>query len=55
MTSQLGAPDVVLDADLLDAVDRIVPPGTNLNPGDAGYVAPAIADAARRRRPGAAH
>ena len=28
----------------------IVPPGTNLNPADAGYTPPAIADPALRRR-----
>ena len=50
LESQLGAPDVRLDADLLDRIDKIVPPGTNVNPGDAGYQSPALTTPARRRR-----
>jgi len=46
----LGAADVVLDDDLLDAIDALVPPGTNVNPADAGHVPPSL-DAAARRRP----
>jgi aryl-alcohol dehydrogenase-like predicted oxidoreductase len=49
LDSQLDAP-ASLSADLLDAIDEIVPPGVNLNPADAGYVPPAIADPALRRR-----
>jgi aryl-alcohol dehydrogenase-like predicted oxidoreductase len=45
----LGAADVVLDEDLLDRIDALVPPGTNVNPADAGHVPPALAPAARRR------
>lgn len=45
----LGATDVVLDDDTLDAIDRIVPPGVDLNPDDAGYVPPGLDRAARRR------
>jgi aryl-alcohol dehydrogenase-like predicted oxidoreductase len=49
---QIGALDVTLEADLLDRVDEIVPPGTNYNWSDAGYSPPMIADArARRRQP----
>lgn len=44
-----GAPDVRLDTDLLDAIDRIVPPGTTLNQADAGYQSPALVDAGLRR------
>jgi aryl-alcohol dehydrogenase-like predicted oxidoreductase len=51
LTSQLGAADVQLDADVLDEIDRIVPPGTNFNWADAGYQPPMIADARKRRRP----
>ncbi len=51
LTSQLGAEDVVLDADLLDRIDEIVPPGTNFTWVDAGYVPPGVAAADRRRRP----
>ncbi len=49
LESQLGAPEQ-LPADLLDRIDEIVPPGTNLNPADRGYEPPALADAALRRR-----
>jgi aryl-alcohol dehydrogenase-like predicted oxidoreductase len=50
LESQLGAVDVTLDDELLDRIDQIVPPGQNLNPADAGYTPPAIADPAQRRR-----
>jgi aryl-alcohol dehydrogenase-like predicted oxidoreductase len=50
LESQLGAVDVSLDDELLDRIDQIVPPGQNLNPADAGYTPPAIADPAQRRR-----
>jgi aryl-alcohol dehydrogenase-like predicted oxidoreductase len=50
----LDAGDVRLDDDTLDAVDELVPPGTNVNQGEAGWVAPAIAQAWRRRRPAGA-
>ena len=50
LESQLGAVDVELDDALLDRIDEIVPPGTNLNPADAGYTPAALADASRRRR-----
>ena len=51
LTTQLGAPDVVLEPDLLDAIDEIVPPGTNFSWADAGYQPPMVADATARRRP----
>jgi len=51
LDSQLGAADVVLTTDILDKIDEIVPPGTNLNPPDRGYEPPALADPAQRRRP----
>src|SRR5947209_9290901 len=50
LESQLGAVDVELDEALLDRIDEIVPPGTNLNPADAGYTPPALANPALRRR-----
>ncbi len=34
----------------MDRIDEIVPPGTNLNPGDRGYDPPALADPALPRR-----
>ena len=49
LESQLGAADVALDTALLDRIDEIVAPGTNVNPADAGWTNPALAAAARRR------
>src|SRR5204863_10072308 len=50
LESVLGADDIRLDADVLDRIDALVAPGRNVNPADAGYVAPALADPALRRR-----
>ena len=50
LTSQLGAADLTLDQKLLDRIDEIVPPGTNLNPADAGYQPPSLANPDLRRR-----
>ena len=50
LESQLGAAEVSLSDELLDRIDRIVPPGTNFATADAGYENPALAPAARRRR-----
>jgi aryl-alcohol dehydrogenase-like predicted oxidoreductase len=50
LESQLTAVDVTLSDELLDTIDEIVPPGTNLNPADAGWQNPALEPAARRRR-----
>jgi aryl-alcohol dehydrogenase-like predicted oxidoreductase len=49
LESQLPAADAVLDAGLLDRIDEIVPPGTNINPADGGWTNPALEPAARRR------
>jgi aryl-alcohol dehydrogenase-like predicted oxidoreductase len=49
LESQLTAADVTLSADVLDRIDEIVPPGTNLNPADAGFANPALEPARRRR------
>jgi aryl-alcohol dehydrogenase-like predicted oxidoreductase len=49
LESQVAAADVVLDAAVLDRIDEIVPPATNLNPGDDGWTNPDLAPAARRR------
>ena len=46
----LGAADIELDDDVLDAIDAIVPPGVDLNPADAGWTPPGLTPAARRRR-----
>jgi aryl-alcohol dehydrogenase-like predicted oxidoreductase len=50
LDGQLGAVDAVLDDDLLDAIDEVVPPGTNYGWADAGYVPPAVARPWLRRR-----
>jgi aryl-alcohol dehydrogenase-like predicted oxidoreductase len=47
----IGAGDVALDDDTLDRIDKLVPPGTNVNDADGGWVSPAVAQAWRRRRP----
>jgi aryl-alcohol dehydrogenase-like predicted oxidoreductase len=49
LESQLPAADIVLDRSLLDRIDEIVPPGTNINPADGGWANPALEPAARRR------
>jgi aryl-alcohol dehydrogenase-like predicted oxidoreductase len=51
LESQLPAAELRLDPSVLERIDEIVPPGTNLNPGDAGYIPPSITDPSRRRRP----
>jgi aryl-alcohol dehydrogenase-like predicted oxidoreductase len=50
LDGQLGADKITLSRDVLDRIDEIVPPGTNLVDRDAGYTPPAIADPALRRR-----
>jgi aryl-alcohol dehydrogenase-like predicted oxidoreductase len=46
----LAGVDADVGDDVLDEIDRLVPPGTNVNPGDAGWLPPAIADPQLRRR-----
>lgn len=46
----LGADDVKLSDDVLDRIDKIVPPGVTLVERDAGYVPPSLSDPALRRR-----
>jgi aryl-alcohol dehydrogenase-like predicted oxidoreductase len=50
LEGQLGAVDVELSDELLDAIDQIVPPGTNLNPVDAGWRPPHLDEPRSRRR-----
>ena len=50
LTGQLDAADLELDYDLLDRVDEVVPPGTTINPDDAGYLS-ASAVRGNNRRP----
>jgi aryl-alcohol dehydrogenase-like predicted oxidoreductase len=40
----------VLSGELLDQIDEVVPPGTNVNQADTGWDAPWLADASQRRR-----
>ncbi|MEX2292952.1 MAG: aldo/keto reductase [Acidimicrobiales bacterium] len=47
----LGATEMALDDDTLDAIDALVPPGTTINSEDAGWQPPAVSAAWRRRRP----
>jgi aryl-alcohol dehydrogenase-like predicted oxidoreductase len=49
LESQLGAAALDLDTATLDRIDEIVPPGTNINPEDAGFTNYWL-EAARRRR-----
>jgi aryl-alcohol dehydrogenase-like predicted oxidoreductase len=50
LESQLGADEVELTEEILDAIDEIVPPGLTINPVDNGYDPAAITDKALRRR-----
>ena len=49
LESQIGAADIELDTALLDRIDEIVPPGTNVNPVDGGWQNPDLEPSARRR------
>ncbi len=49
----LAGAEVRLSDEVLDRIDEIVPPGTNVGLNQADYVPPAIAKAALRRRPAA--
>jgi aryl-alcohol dehydrogenase-like predicted oxidoreductase len=50
LDSQLGAMDVRLTDEILDAIDEIVAPGTNFSYSDAGYEPPSLTDPHLRRR-----
>jgi aryl-alcohol dehydrogenase-like predicted oxidoreductase len=50
LESQLSAPTVRLETSVLDHIDAIVPPGTNVNNEDAGWSPSVLTDAHRRRR-----
>jgi aryl-alcohol dehydrogenase-like predicted oxidoreductase len=49
LESQLPAAEVILSDEVLDRIDEIVRPGTNLNADDGGWQDPALEPAARRR------
>ncbi|MGW6011366.1 aldo/keto reductase [Streptomyces sp. NPDC055210] len=48
--TQLAAADTVLSPDVLDAIDTIVPPGTDLAPDEKNDTPPSLLDPALRRR-----
>ncbi|MGH9090894.1 MAG: aldo/keto reductase [Acidimicrobiales bacterium] len=50
LESMLGADEIVLGDAVLDRIDELVPPGTNVNAENAGYVPPALVDPRLRRR-----
>lgn len=50
LESLLTGAEVTLSRDVLDRIDEIVPPGTDLNDDDFYYTPPALADPAMRRR-----
>lgn len=50
LEAQLGADAVRLSEDVLDRIDKIVPPGTNLSSRDADYIPPALSEPGPRRR-----
>jgi aryl-alcohol dehydrogenase-like predicted oxidoreductase len=49
LEGQLPAMEKQLSRDVLDRIDEIVPPGTTLNPADAGWRPPWLDDASVRR------
>ena len=51
LESQLAALEQpVLPGELLDRIDEVVPPGTNVNQADTGWDPPWLTDPALRRR-----
>jgi aryl-alcohol dehydrogenase-like predicted oxidoreductase len=50
LESQLGADQVSLPSDVLNEIDRIVPPGSTINDADRGYMPPSLLDNRLRRR-----
>ena len=50
LESQLSAPSIRLDKAVLDRIDEIVAPGTNLNAADAGWAPSVLSNAKLRRR-----
>jgi hypothetical protein len=50
LESQLSAPDVRLEAAVLDRIDEIVAPGTNINTEDAGWKPSSLTNPRLRRR-----
>lgn len=50
LESQLSAPTVRLETAVLDRIDEIVAPGTNVNPEDGGWTPSVLTNARKRRR-----
>jgi aryl-alcohol dehydrogenase-like predicted oxidoreductase len=50
LEGQLPALERTLSGDVLDRIDEIVPPGTNVNQADTGWDAPWLTDSSLRRR-----
>ena len=51
LTDVLAGADVRLTNEVLDRIDEIVPPGTNVDAADAGYQPPSLGRKARPPRP----
>jgi len=51
LTDVLAGAEVQLTNDVLDRIDKIVPPGTTINAADAGYYPPSLSRKVRRRQP----
>ncbi|GAB3968911.1 hypothetical protein GCM10027615_21810 [Plantactinospora veratri] len=47
----LAGADVTLNDEMLDRIDQIAPPGTDVAPNDVAYTPPAVSDVSLRRRP----
>jgi aryl-alcohol dehydrogenase-like predicted oxidoreductase len=50
LESALKAASITLDDSVLDRIDEIVPPGSNVYRNEGAWVPPALSDATRRRR-----
>ena len=51
LTDVLAGADVQLSHEVLDRIDKLVPPGTNVNAADSGYYPPSLSRKVRRRTP----
>ncbi|MBV8160712.1 MAG: aldo/keto reductase [Acidimicrobiia bacterium] len=49
LTDLLAGADARLDEEVLDRIDELVPPGTTVNPADAGWSPPGLSKKGRRR------
>jgi aryl-alcohol dehydrogenase-like predicted oxidoreductase len=50
LDSQLNVPSIRLETAVLDRIDEIVPPGTNISTIDAGWAPTVLTNMRRRRR-----